>query len=141
MNAYMKYIHIASRCSLKYRDEKLKEFGLNGCQCTFIFNVCKNPGISQDKLAEDIFINKSNVTRQLAALEKSGFVKRQTGEPDRRVIEVYPTEKAVEVLPKMRKILASWNDYITDELSNEEKEMFFNLLTKVANKSKQYFKG
>ena len=35
------------------------------------------PGISQKLLGQLIFVNKSNVARQLAVLEEKGYVRRQ----------------------------------------------------------------
>ena len=40
---------------------------------TYILNVCRNPGISQEALSQLIFVNKSNVARQLAVLEEKGM--------------------------------------------------------------------
>ena len=51
-------------------------------------------GISQEKLAKMIYINKSNVTRNLAVLEKNGYIERRPAENDKRVMLVFPTQKA-----------------------------------------------
>ncbi len=63
MDSLMKYISRIHRCSGRFRGDKIE--GLNGRQHTYIFHVCKRPGISQDQLARHICVNKSNITRQL----------------------------------------------------------------------------
>jgi MarR family transcriptional regulator for hemolysin len=141
MTAYMKYINIISRCAAQYRNERLENSDLNGSQCTYILNICKNPGISQDELADMIYINKSNVTRQLAALEENGYITRNLCETDRRVTEVYPTQKALDILPHIRELLRTWNEYITSDLTEEEKQQFFTLLERIADKAKLYVKN
>ena len=70
MDSLMKYISRIHRCSGRFRGDKIE--GLNGRQHTYIFHVCKRPGISQDQLARHICVNKSNITRQLGALEPAG---------------------------------------------------------------------
>lgn len=139
MPTFMKYINTIARCTTQYRNEKLIDTEINGCQCVYILNVCQHPGISQDELAESIYINKSNVTRQLTLLEERGIFIRKTSEVDHRVIEVYPTQKALDLLPIVRKMNQEWNSYITSELSEEEKVTFLELLVKITAKSKSYF--
>ncbi|MDD3693029.1 MAG: MarR family transcriptional regulator [Oscillospiraceae bacterium] len=138
MNSYMKYIGIISRCAAQYRGGRLEKYGVSGYQCTYIINICKNPGISQDRLAKTIFINKSNVTRQLSLLEQNGYVIRQTSKTDKRITEVYPTQKAIDILPVVFSVLGEWNDYITEDFTTEEKHYLLTLLERVAGKSKAY---
>jgi len=137
---YMKDINTISRCAAQYKNEKLSGSDLNGCQCTYILNICKNPGISQDELADMIYINKSNVTRQLSSLEENGYITRSLRESDRRVTEVYPTQKAQDILPEVRDILHEWNEYITTGLSEEEKRLFFSLLERISEQARQYIR-
>ena len=139
MATFTKCINTIARCTIQYRTEKLEGCQINGYQCVYILHICQHPGISQDALAEAIFINKSNVTRQLALLEESGFVTRQTSATDRRAIEVYPTQKAQDVLPQVRSVIHEWNAYLTSEFSIEEKVVFEGLLRRMTDKAKKYF--
>src|SRR5699024_1205899 len=99
MESLMRYINRTARLSTLYRNEKLKEYGLTGIHHTYILNICRNPGISQEKLAKMIYVNKSSVTRQLARLELKGYVKRIPSTSDKRELLIYPTEKTNEVYP------------------------------------------
>ena len=122
MDSLMKYISRIHRCSGRFRGDKIE--GLNGRQHTYIFHVCKRPGISQDQLARHICVNKSNITRQLGALEQAGFVRRESDPDDRRVLRVYPTEKAEE-----------WNRLLLEELNPEEQACLLTLLSRVTRKA------
>ena len=114
---------------------------LTGYQYAYILNICRNPGISQEKLSEIIYINKSNVTRQIDSLEKNGFVERHFSENDKRVIELYPTEKACEAYPKVVEVLQEWNNYLTGDFNDEECEIMLGLLEKMMNKAIKYIKS
>ena len=138
MLAFMKNITQIARCAEQYRADQLASLGLSGCQYSYILNVCREPGISQEKLAKQICINKSNVARQLAQLEESGFVYRKKGEKDKRVVAVYPTQKAQEAYPQVRKVLRQWSQYITQEIEEEKKEELFLMLEKMKVKAAQY---
>lgn len=141
MHSIMKYINIISRCATQYRSDMLTDTGINGCQCTYILNICKNPGISQEKLARIICINKSNVTRQLSVLEANGFIERRCNESDKRVMEVYPTDKALKLLPKVTEVMHTWRDIVTQDFSEEEKELFSKMLERAVIRAEEYMEG
>lgn len=140
MEYFMKYIDIAFRCSHQYRNDKFSNSDLKGNQCIYIKHICKNPGISQDKLSKIMYINKSSVTRQLANLEESGYVTRKIYDDDKRVINVFPTQKALDVLPTITQTLHDWNDYVASDFTEEESEVLCKLLERITDKSKLYFK-
>ncbi|MFC6464887.1 MarR family winged helix-turn-helix transcriptional regulator [Marinilactibacillus sp. GCM10026970] len=132
----MRLINRTTRLGEMYRNEKMKQYGLKGMHHTYILNICNNPGVTQEKLAEIIYVNKSNVTRQLTNLEKAGYVTRSPDPKDGRKLLVYPTDKAREVYPKVAKILKEWNEMILDGFSIEEQELLLEHMSKIMNKAK-----
>ena len=141
MISFMRYISRVARCADQYRNDCLIETKLSGYQYTYILNICRNPGISQEKLAKLIYLNKSNVTRQAALLEQNGYIERRTSECDKRVIELYPTEKAEEVYPKIVDVLHEWNDFLTEDFTEEEKEVMQKLLERMMDKAVTYIES
>ena len=140
MPSLMRYINVISRCGAVWRGDKLTGTDIGASHTSYIMTVCRNPGISQDKLAKRIYINKSNVTRNLAYLESCGYVERRQKDTDKRVTEVYPTEKAMEILPTVQNMLREWNNYLTEDFSEEEMEMFMSMLSRLAGKAADYAK-
>lgn len=51
--------HIARLASL-YRERELKKYGLGPMHHTYILNVCRNPGISQEALGQLLLLTKIN---------------------------------------------------------------------------------
>ncbi|MGE5632188.1 MAG: MarR family winged helix-turn-helix transcriptional regulator [Caulobacteraceae bacterium] len=135
MEALMKYIGRTWRCAILYRNGKLEQEGLNGYQHSYIIKICQNPGISQEQLAQMIYINKSNVTRQLALLEQNGFIRRSLSEKDKRVMQVFPTQKALDIYPKVHNLLVEWNTYLTEDFTGEELSLLQSMLERVMNKA------
>lgn len=138
MTPLMKCVAVINRCATLFRTEKLEGTGLNGYQNTYISNICRNPGISQDQLAKLIYINKCNVSRQLTSLEQMGFVTRKRSESDARMVLVYPTQKAYDVRPLISDVLGEWNDYLTSDFSPEEKELLNKMMERVLEKATDY---
>lgn len=127
-----------SRCGVQYRSDYLAPMGLKSIHASYLTEVCANPGISQDKLARLICINKSNVARQVAVLEEDGFIIRTPSAADKRVIELYPTQKTLDLLPQITDMLMRWEICITKDLSDEEKELLSSLLRKMSDRAARY---
>ena len=120
-----------ARCAAQYRTEELAPLGLKACHGSYLAVICARPGITQDQLARRIFINKSNVARQLAILEEDGFVERRPCCDDKRAIQVFPTQKALDSLPKINEILVRWEERLTQDLSEKEKILLTQMLCKM----------
>ena len=127
-----------SRCGVQYRSDYLAPMGLKSIHASYLTEVCANPGISQDKLARLICINKSNVARQVAVPEEDGFIIRTPSAADKRVIELYPTQKTLDLLPQITDMLMRWETCITKDLSDEEKELLSSLLRKMSDRATRY---
>lgn len=138
MSSFTKNITTIARCANQFRADRLEGTGLRGGQHSLITNLCRQPGISQEQLSKLTYINKSNVARQLAQLEEAGFVTREYSATDKRVIRVYPTEKAQALFSQIIDIHQAWREYLTESFSEEEIELFSALLDRVAERAKEY---
>ena len=127
-----------ARCGVQYRTDQLAPLGLKACHASYLTEICACPGISQDGLARRIYFNKSNVARQVAVLEEEGFITRSPSPADKRVMELYPTEKALAILPQLRDVLQCWEAQIVQDLTEEEKEQFSLLLEKMTARAAIY---
>ena len=135
MPALMHHITDIARCAAQFRQEELAPLGLKSCHASYLAAVCCCPGITQDQLARRIFINKSNVARQLAMLEEEGFVERRPSPEDKRAIQVFPTEKTKECLPRIGEIFRVWEDFVAQDLSKEEYDLLVSMLEKMKARS------
>lgn len=127
-----------ARCSVQYRADQLAPMGLKSIHASYLMEICANPGISQDGLARLICINKSNVARQAAILEEDGFIIRKPSSADKRVMELYPTEKTLALLPEISQILKCWEGCIGSTLSEEEIDQLSALLAKMKARATGY---
>ena len=141
MPSLMRQINVISRCGGQYRTARLEETGLAGYQGNYLLCVCKNPGISQDQVARRIYVNKSNAARALSALEALGYVERRQSETDRRVTLVYPTEKALEIVPLINRVNCEWTEYITEGFTSDELDQFLQMMERVFERAKDYVDG
>lgn len=127
-----------ARMTILQRNKAFRELGITGTQHSYILNVCREPGIQQDCLAKKLYVNKSNVARQVAQLQELGFITRTVSETDKRAVRLYPTEKAEEIYPVIRETLHEWNQYLVAEFTTEEKEMLAVLMRRVVKRAADY---
>ena len=132
MESFMRWIGRIYRCAGIYRGGRLSAEGVNSCQHIYIFHICRMPGITQEQLSKRLCVNKSSVTRQLAALEQGGLIRREEDPGDRRVQHVYPTPRAEALYPQVRQLMAEWNRLLLEELSETERAALESMLARVA---------
>ncbi len=131
-------LNVVSRCTQMQRGQALKDLGLCGGQIPYLLRLCRQPGITQEELARAIYVNKSTAARAIANLEKAGYVHRSPSPEDRRCLLLYPTQKALDVLPRVREIVHGWNDYLLDAFTDEEKEALVSMLARVSERAQAY---
>lgn len=135
MTSLMHFVNRTARCFTLYRNNRLEDKGINGYQHLYIIKICKHPGILQDELVREIYVNKSSVARQLSLLEQNGFIRRIPYPDDRRQLMVYPTEKAVAVYPEVLAVREAWNGRLLEEFSEEEKALLLSMMERVSAKA------
>ena len=135
MSQIIRDITEIARCGAQYRTEALAPMGLKACHARYLTEICAHPGISQDKLAVRICINKSNVARQAAVLEEEGFITRTPSASDKRILELHPTQKTLDLLPSISPILSRWEACLTSDLTDEEKETVERILERMKEKA------
>lgn len=120
-----------SRSRAQYITDRMLPYELKVCHAMNLSRICKQPGISQDTLARQRQADKSSIARQVATLEEEGLITRVPCSDDKRVMKLYPTEKATELLPTITEVLNNWENLLTQDLTTEEKEILNALLLRM----------
>lgn len=141
LHPFMRQISVTYRCAMRFRENELADTGLAGCQTPYLTALFRQPGISQEEIARQLNVNKSSVARQLAILEEKGYVRRDPSEADRRLMLVYPTDKALDVKERLYRCYHDWNSYLTQDFSDEEQALLSTLMARIAQRAEDYVKG
>lgn len=132
---FFKWLSITDRYTKMHLDRQLAPLGLNSSQHMYIIKICNEPGITQDQFISFFYIHPSNVTRSIAYLEKTGFLKKEAHYKDKRTYCLYPTEKAIAANKQILNILNSWHETLLQDFSAEEQDYFLSFLNKVGQKA------
>lgn len=135
-----KYISIIYRHNNIYYGKEMLKIGITNGQYMFILYVFENEGISQDEIAENLHMDKSTVARGIAQLINEKFLVKIPNENDRRIFNIFTTEKGRKIYPKIIKILDERNNFLMKNFTNEEKKLIINILEKISDNVLEYYK-
>lgn len=119
----------------------LREEGVGTAEIDLIHALRHNPGCTQAKLAEILHTDKAAIARRTRNLEAKGFLLRREDPNDRRSQLLFPTEKAEEMKSSKAEIEASFYEYLTSCLTEDESKTFAALLNKLYVMSKAESRG
>jgi len=137
MAKFMKMLNNISRSQALYRRSRIPAEDLQAGHYAFVFAICREPGRSQEELARELCINKSTVARHLNHLEDKGYITRNPLSNDKRQFEVYPTEKMLEILPKVREVSREWTTLLSEGISEEELAVFNSVLDRMQARARE----
>ncbi len=124
------------RCGAIYRMSRLPEDTPPPFHHNLLITICDRPGLSQDRLARLMCLNKSTITRRLSYLEEHGYVLRTPAESDKRVLLVTPTEKAYALLPRIKALTEEWSRALTEELTQADLDVLLPLLEQLSERAR-----
>jgi DNA-binding MarR family transcriptional regulator len=74
-------------------------------------------------------------------LEEEGFIIRTPSPTDKRILQLFPTEKALSLLPEISPILRCWEACLTADLSEEEIRSLEFLLSRMRDKASAWMEN
>lgn len=127
-----KWLSVGFRYTAMHLDRALAPFGLSSSQYKYVLRICEYPGITQDQFFALFFVNPSNITRSLVALEKEGFLLRRQSTRDRRTYQLFPTERAREAYPRIKAICDDWQERLLAGVPPESRDFALQVLESIA---------
>ncbi|MDY0122152.1 MAG: MarR family transcriptional regulator [Sulfurimonas sp.] len=111
--------------------QKLKEFDISPEQWALIFRVVQKNGLTQKELSDSTYKDQANITRSVYRLEHKGILQRVRNAKDKRIINIFPTPLAEEIVQKVIPLSSEHNKKLAKGLSKEEHQLLLDLLHKV----------
>lgn len=121
-------------CNLLYRKilgKAAKPYGLTQSECDILLFINNNPKYNT---ATDIVTNrgiaKSNVSTSIDSLKIKDYLTTQIDENNRRIVRLYLNDLALPIIKDLLQAQESFKNIITKNISNEELEAYFALMTR-----------
>jgi len=120
-----------ARTMKKALDAKLSEFGLTTSQHTVLSALAKEDGLSLSEIGKRVFLDKPAITGLADRLEKDNFVERRRTSKDRRVIQLFLTDKGSSLLQELDEIATMVDHKLVESLSKPDLEKFRTTLNRI----------
>ena len=120
---------VFTKMSGKYRTDLFQKFNLKSVHYGYLRAVYFNEGISQDRVAREVYSDKGNVTRQLNYLKDQGYIIIKNDPDDGRRHGVYLTDEGRKVFREMMKLESDFNKLIQKDLKEDELKILNNLVS------------
>ena len=132
----MKSMNMIARCQSLYRGERSPSDDILPSHFGFVLCITGTPGASQEEIADRLCLNKSTVARAVAQLVERGYARREPCESDKRAFKVYPTERMLEILPRIKECNSEWNELISEGIDEGELRVFYSVLIRMEESAK-----
>ena len=128
-----------NRCIQKIKTNEMKDFGLKGTHVMCLFQLRRHPeGLTSSELAHYCDEDKAAISRVISELEKKNLIRNRKVEETRKYkIPVVLTKEGHRVTDKMKDKITSAVSNASDGYTDEERDVFYDVLLKVAENLKQ----
>ncbi len=129
---------IIERRHRSFINRALKEAGISGVVYTYVIIIKKNPGVSQDSLAESQGVDKSRVARIVRDLELGGYITREPSPGNRRQYRLSLTASGEELYAMIMKKSVEWGVSISQGIDEKDKESITRTIDKIIDNMSHY---
>lgn len=110
---------------------KMEEIGLHKGQGFILFHLWHHDGIPQNMIAHARHVSPATVTSMLQRMERDGWITRERGPEDQRIVRVYLTKKAKAMREEAREAFRDLEKEVTSVLTKDERKTLQGLLEKL----------
>ena len=116
---FLREVGAVARCVQSLSDVNFKKLALQRGQFVFLTRICESPGLHLLELSHLLKVDKATATKAVQKLEAEGYVRKEQNQTDKRMVHLFPTERAQEVYPEL---IAEENRYLARCFAGMTKE-------------------
>ncbi len=117
--------------------DRLKAVGLSVPQCDVLATLTEREGVSQQELAERLYVTKGNISGLIDRLEAAKLVERRSIAGDRRSHAIYLTEEGCKLAQRGVEIQRNYVARTIGRLAPEQARQFETLIVAVRDCARQ----
>jgi DNA-binding MarR family transcriptional regulator len=107
------------------------EFGITQSIGYLLINIDENEGTTVTEVAGLLGLKSTSLSRMLINLEDSGLIYRESNKGDKRSVKIYLTPLGKEKRHLARVVVRKFNDYLSQHISETEKQQLTDMLKKI----------
>lgn len=114
------------------------EFGITQSIGYMLINIDEAEGTTVSEVAALLGLKSTSLSRMLNNLETDGLIYRESHLTDKRSVKLYLTEKGKEKRHLARVVVKKFNDYLENNLAEDEKLHLVNSLKNINQLTTDY---
>jgi DNA-binding MarR family transcriptional regulator len=114
-----------------YSYEVSRKFGITGPELWVLKSISTNGSISPGHLSKKMYLHPSTITGVVDRLEKKGYVLRDRGQEDRRVVKVHLTPNGKKLVRKAPNPIQGKMIFGLRKLKREELNSIYDAVKKL----------
>jgi MarR family transcriptional regulator, organic hydroperoxide resistance regulator len=107
IRVWFRLVRLMARMQAAISD-RLRQIGISIPQCDVLTTLSEQEGVSQQQLAERLYVTKGNISGLLDRLEDAGFVERRAAASDRRQYSIYLTQSGRAMAERAIAVQYKW---------------------------------
>ena len=119
-NRFARGISKIERLHKRFMNRALAQEGITGIAFPYVVTIMKNPGISQDVLADSQGVDKSRVARIVRDLEDGGYITRELSPQNRRQYMVSLSENGVALYEMIQEKSKEWEALVCRNIDEKD---------------------
>lgn len=121
-------LNVVSRLARVHSDKRAREYGMTRAQWIILVRVGREPGLSQQELADILEVEPISVGRLVDKLEERQLVERRRDPKDRRVWRLHNLPAAEPIIETIFSFREEFNAKIMTGFSQREVDDFIDKL-------------
>ncbi|RCW51618.1 MarR family winged helix-turn-helix transcriptional regulator [Halanaerobium sp. ST460_2HS_T2] len=126
-----KYITTISKYINYYINKRANKLNLNIHQVHILKILYNNEGINQEELTDISKSDKVTISKLLDGLVKEEYVEKRKNEEDRRIKNLYVTEKGESIKKEIKNILKDTTKILSADFTEKENVIIRKLLNRM----------
>lgn len=121
-------LNLVSRLARVSSDKRAREYGMTRAQWIILVRVEREPGLSQQELADILEVEPISVGRLVDKLEERELVERRRDPKDRRVWRLHNLPAATPIMDTIFAFREEFNAKIMTGMNRDEVDIFIDKL-------------
>ena len=131
-------VSILYRTTQKFYDRMLQSMDLTYAQLPILLLIYENEGISMQNIALQGQYDKGTITKNVQKLVTLGYVQIIPSTKDKRLKELYTTDKTKQIVSNIYRIRRDWWNHLIKNIPYEKLNDFTNIYQQISENASQY---
>ena len=131
-------VSILYRTTQKFYDRMLQSHDLTYAQLPILLLIYENEGISMQTIAIKGQYDKGTITKNVQKLVNLGYVQIVPSKKDKRLKELYTTDKTKQIVSSIYRIRRDWWNHLIKNIPFEKLDDFTNIYQQISENASQY---